>query len=590
MPRRSRRDPAALCVRQRVRTGCKTCRQRKVKCDEARPCCHNCSRRGLACDSGLQLKWQPEFASRGLAFGRQGCWAKRGLSGQGDVPERQQLLGSASPVLPPIHAHHFINTLFCELADSHSSCLDCVAATGMGMLLSSRSTAAGAPPDLVPPRTYTPSSYPTLLGVDAALLDYYLVRLCPLTTPSHRHPSPFASLVVPVLHETGHGDVLRAAMALAARHCSMAADSDSPTAAAWGKTALELHADVMGALRRRLAALAAVSSSSTNAAPWDAQILVLMMFLCLYEIVDKCDHRWVIHLRASQDVVRRSRNVVASRESGSRSTTLALLAGFAERFFAFQDVISRAACENASVFGADYWEQVAMAEASETDVLAMDVWMGCSAGLVRVLCRITDLSRLRAREAVTPAYFAAEAAALEDELDRLDELDELHRLQEDDDDGRDGQDPLLQAAELKRLAVRLYLYCVLHDAAPATPAVARLVRTVLEGTARLVVAGCTAGLSFPLFVAAVELDAQDAAVFRSPGTDRYTLSGRRLVLETLVAMAHSSLANLARTQAVIEKVWRMRDLALDGDEAGPVGQANDWAIFVGPYSANISLA
>ncbi|KAK0185324.1 hypothetical protein F5146DRAFT_202851 [Armillaria mellea] len=34
---------------QKSRTGCKTCKQRKVKCDESLPLCNNCTKRGIEC-------------------------------------------------------------------------------------------------------------------------------------------------------------------------------------------------------------------------------------------------------------------------------------------------------------------------------------------------------------------------------------------------------------------------------------------------------------------------------------------------------------------------------------------------------------
>ncbi|KAL4934012.1 Zn(II)2Cys6 transcription factor domain-containing protein [Aspergillus undulatus] len=35
--------------RLRVNTGCRTCRTRKVKCDEAKPTCRNCTKRNRVC-------------------------------------------------------------------------------------------------------------------------------------------------------------------------------------------------------------------------------------------------------------------------------------------------------------------------------------------------------------------------------------------------------------------------------------------------------------------------------------------------------------------------------------------------------------
>ncbi|KAK1658894.1 fungal-specific transcription factor domain-containing protein [Colletotrichum godetiae] len=52
--------PAAYFGRRRTKTftGCWTCRSRKVKCDETRPCCSPCKTRGLDCQGyGVRLQW-----------------------------------------------------------------------------------------------------------------------------------------------------------------------------------------------------------------------------------------------------------------------------------------------------------------------------------------------------------------------------------------------------------------------------------------------------------------------------------------------------------------------------------------------------
>ena len=42
---------------KRVRTGCLTCRRRRRKCDEKRPVCDNCDKKGLECRYGIQLNF-----------------------------------------------------------------------------------------------------------------------------------------------------------------------------------------------------------------------------------------------------------------------------------------------------------------------------------------------------------------------------------------------------------------------------------------------------------------------------------------------------------------------------------------------------
>ncbi|CAI7590836.1 unnamed protein product [Penicillium glandicola] len=55
MPRKP--TPAA---KQRVRTGCMTCRKRRRKCDEQKPSCANCEVKGLACKYSSDLAFVPQ--------------------------------------------------------------------------------------------------------------------------------------------------------------------------------------------------------------------------------------------------------------------------------------------------------------------------------------------------------------------------------------------------------------------------------------------------------------------------------------------------------------------------------------------------
>ncbi|KAK9852789.1 uncharacterized protein MYU51_008035 [Penicillium brevicompactum] len=50
MPQSSRAAGSRRKWHSKSRTGCQTCRSRKIKCDERRPSCLNCTRKGLRCD------------------------------------------------------------------------------------------------------------------------------------------------------------------------------------------------------------------------------------------------------------------------------------------------------------------------------------------------------------------------------------------------------------------------------------------------------------------------------------------------------------------------------------------------------------
>ena len=42
---------------RRVRTGCLTCRERHLKCDEGLPDCHNCRKSNRECKRGVRLNF-----------------------------------------------------------------------------------------------------------------------------------------------------------------------------------------------------------------------------------------------------------------------------------------------------------------------------------------------------------------------------------------------------------------------------------------------------------------------------------------------------------------------------------------------------
>ncbi|KAK9769611.1 putative Major facilitator superfamily domain-containing protein [Seiridium cardinale] len=534
MPGRKRADRAAP-IHRRARTGCKSCRTRKVKCDETKPMCRNCSSRGLACDSGLQLKWHEEFETRGIAFGRQGVWTKDSARrSPPKSPSRTVSTPSQWLSLPEIGPHHFLHTTlldygphstgppYSDLVVEPEGCTISVSA-----LQPSSPAAAQGSVILRQPSPVLPS-----IEFDSSLVEYYLRKLCPLTTSSRTTPSPFAKLILPLFTAPGQDDVLQSLMAFSARHRSIA----DPR---WSHTAMSLKGCVLSSLQRRLA-----TSDAAGLSVMFPQVLVTMMFLCLYEIVDKCDHRWVIHLRASQDIIRRSRALgVTQSESHTDS-----LAAFAERFFAFQDAVSRTACGDAPLFGVEYWDNLA-------DKRQVDSWMGCSPELAGILCDITELGRAKAGGGIPTSDFFERADTLERRIHSLESTTQIPN---------DGE--LMSAAELKRLSASLYLHCVLYDANPATPIVSHLVQQILERIFRMLRAGHARALAFPVFVSAVELNPTDEVLVCDTTTGK-SIHGRRLILETLDAMSTDSLSNVTRTRAVIQKVWRLRDMHVDEEAA-----------------------
>ena len=494
-------------------------------------------------------------------------WSKHGRPKSDAV--RSETTGTSWLPLPTVESCHFINDSS-EPFDGNETAI---------VLRGSRDVTRSSP--LSPfenhkhhsdrrARQYaTPSPPPGLASLPSLrdprhghLISYYCERLCPLTVTSHQRTSPFYSLIMPFC-TSASSVVSDALLALSARHLSR-------TDSTWAITAVKLESKVLRDLRHRLA----IAKPSEI---WrDHELPVVMMLMCLYEILNRCDQRWVVHLKGARDLIR-ARRAVSGRDP-SQQDSINELTRFAERFFAFQDVIGRTACGETPIFGSDYWD------ASDQ---VIDAWLGCSPALVSIVCSVTELSRSKKRDynSITSNDFAVQAATLESELSSLQQVVSAG-----------GNDELLmRSAEIKRMASRVYLHCALYGANPCAQIIKDSVRQVLRQASRFLDEDIAAGMVWPLFVAAVELDPLDDELW-SDETTGLPVYGRSLVLRMLEHMGTTSIANVTRTREVICKIWNARDMAMAGEEP-PTSSSppetlldDDWDRFVAPVSSNISLA
>lgn len=554
MPRRKAADRTGP-VKTRSRSGCRECRASRVRCDTKKPVCTRCWEKGLPCSTNLVLKWESEFVSRGMAFGRAGVWSKTGDANSSALESPSDDMRNWVSV-PTIRPWGFINSGVATF--EHPEQVDVVlnelhalvpVAGHNASNWSAGAFAAVLNPSLGP----SLSLFPELshLG-NGELFDYYLQQVCPRTTASSTVSSPFASIILP-FSSSASPTLFKAIQALGACHRSRADPS-------YGALGLRLKSETLRDLRRRLS-----NEGSLNCAG-DPEVLVIMMMLCLYEIVDKCDQHWTIHLKGAKDLIRLRRQHTAALPESSNAPDPAT--AFAEHFFAFQDVMGRTACAKEVLFGSDYWK---------ADDKNIDLWMGCSPELVNILSTITDMSRARRQldSNEARATFSMRAASLENQLE--------HLVQE----VGDGDDEILaSAAEAKRLAAVLYLHCGVHGACPTTPLVVDYVRQILRLVSDLLDRESVPSMTWPVFVAAVELDPSRDELWSDPLAE--PVSGRATVLRALAAMSESTIANIARTRAVITQVWQARDQDLV--KGSVQGEFNDWEKYVVPVSDAMSLA
>lgn len=529
--------------------------------------CRQCQGKGYDdCQRTITLKWETEYV--GKAFGRAGVYKKDATKSESLSPYTKIAEELPWQGVPHISPYSFVNVTARNIEEltSRSTDLGNEVFPVSGHQRDDTSSTASLSPWLAGRQLWRPAlSIPATLAqvphlknpIHSDLLAYYVEHLCPLTVPSSVAKSPFASLLLP-FSVTSSPAVLDSLLALSACHRSRTDQNFKPTA-------LQLSDKVLRRLRFRL------NTEDPHAVALDPETLVIMMVLCQYEIMNECDKRWVVHLKGARDLIRVRRQALTLNQHTSSATDIV---AFAEKFFAYQDVIGRTACGEQPNFGSDFW-------AAQRD--EADSWLGCSPALVGVIHSITELSwerRANPDAGMDPA-FQLRANLLTTRLASLEQ-----RVYDEDD-------YLLQtSAELKRIAAELYLHCAIDGASPAVPIVRNHIQQMLRLVSVLLEHSVTAGLSWPVFVAAVELDPMEDLKWASDphchtSTPAYA---RPFILFALNKMSVST-ANITRTRAVIEKVWQTREFGEFSGLQRPMGSSsqNDWEQYVAPFCGNMSL-
>ena len=585
MPRK--RDPSKQ-TSQRSHHGCQRCRLHKIRCDEVKPRCGHCSSRGHSdCTYSLVLKWEADYKHVGRAFGRVGVWSKHDLSSNVGQHANSPAFPAAELTLRrrpvPIHSSAFVNLYLRDFQnvdeDENENCKSIASSyrtlTFDGMGATSQVDALGQWPMT---RSLTDPLANNLQLVDPHLLSYYLHRVCALTVPlaNYATESPFSALLFPFSLSCSSTAIVEALLGLAASHWSRFDKT-------YRRVAQAYYRKTLGSLRTLLATKTAAESAV------DPEILALMMLLCQHELIKDGESRWVVHLRGARDLISFRRQQQQQLPNDAKALTRQRphpweqITVFAERFFAFYDVMGRTACGEEPMFGNDFWS---------TQEDQVDPWMGCSPRLVSIISTITELSWKHHRQ-IQSRDERQELAKQRDKLQIS-----LQQLSFDSFVSSDSMeaDTMRRCVLLKRLTVDLYLHSALADTTPLTPVIKTTVHRILRLIFDLQQLGIRAGLTWPLFMAACQLDpAEDMElewVADEAGCNDIPQFARPFILHALDQLS-DSLANVSRTREVIEKVWRSREVA---SLMSPSAQAaeekvafNDWARFVAPLCHNVSV-
>jgi hypothetical protein len=442
------------------------------------------------------------------------------------------------------------------------------------------------------------STFQSHAKVDATLLSYYVDRLCPASAAGSEHDSPFANLIIPLAYNATTPALLDSLMCLAASHRSRF-DLD------YHRTAARYAASALHHLQHVIKQTCFRNDDSTY-----AEILATVLLLCQAEISRSCNNTWVVHLKGARELVRQQRTQQGLR-SWSRHSSLQLteapqystspLLVFAERYFAFHDVLGRTACGEEPIFGTDFWSR-----SNNGDDRVIDPWLGCSPRLMHITSIITEMSWQNQAGTCPESILCPPLSGYRGLEDLVEDLANLQQIPSNTRsifhlDESSPDEPLASSvaalAEAKRLAVEAYLHSALCGAGPTTPEVMMRVTQIL----RLVYVATTSGIStsaarltWPIFVAAVlldpfsELEWVDDAAGILEGLPRFA---RPCVLYYL-EQQRGGLGNIDRVRLVIEQVWKAREKGGDAmhEPCRSNGPGSDWGRFVAPYCHFVSLA
>ncbi|KAH8689185.1 fungal-specific transcription factor domain-containing protein [Talaromyces proteolyticus] len=331
----------------RSRSGCRTCRSRKIKCDEQRPVCRHCLKSNVECVYGLRLVWHEESLSKGMCHGRLGVWSKKGPLGRSNQQQRLQKLELRSEC----RVFDRANVRSTEEKDKRSVTFLNTTEHDVRVYLEYEGFVES-------PVAHTPSSSlrnaPHALDYDSALLSYYEAVVCSSCTllddASH---NPYRHLILPMaLQSEG---LYHATLAVSAQILGLAEPKYRFAALNHGHQALKC---LIVTLKRGKWSNAEID-----------EILGLALMLCWFEITDGCRPSWVMHLNGIHALIIRYPQLFKRSTSG--------LYRFFNRYFSFHVVLARTAFR------------------VEDDLSlpnAIDSYMGFSNSLLLLINEIADLA------------------------------------------------------------------------------------------------------------------------------------------------------------------------------------------------------
>ncbi|QGI68346.1 uncharacterized protein FFB20_05500 [Fusarium fujikuroi] len=463
---------------------------RKIGCDRATPSCNNCIRTQRKClGYGLQLLWPDRHDGRRR---------KR------DPAEHRP---PATPSGSVYYGKYFLNTSMSDIDIAFTN-------SGGHMLV-----------DLFrqrPRRSLT--LHGPLLDRAGMLLGYYQNIISPMISTTQAQ-NGFCSTLLPMALSSQDNSalaLLNAMIAVAMIHYS--------------NSIADAMSFKLKAVRNLSISLA--SSTRSKCASTNQVQLAAVMMLCVYDVFDREEHNWHIHLNGAKEIIRRQ----CTDTPGSSSD-------FLLTWWLYHDVLA--------AFNYPSWrlnESPGSVSTSALCAFSGDKFLivgslGCSVEVLEIIDEINMMRLHSAQDCLSTSTLQRCDLAM-----KLYNLRQLVAPIECSDSLRSHR--ILAIAELYRLAALLYLQRV-HSIAEddfTRPAYVQQALGILKSLD-------VATSPWPVFIIACEVDEQD----------------RVSILHTLDRMdSVRSIGNIKVLRDIIKGIWKQQDLR----SIGKAGQRVDWLQFV----------
>ncbi|KAI1459738.1 fungal-specific transcription factor domain-containing protein [Annulohypoxylon moriforme] len=431
----------------RTRTGCRKCRERRVKCPEERPVCRHCERLGFTCRYEIKLSWQdvvlPEYHDNVL-------------------PRLPQDL------MVSIQSWMFLNTIQADYNSDNPQ-------------INPKDQQDCPPTEHIEYQIDGPTPYryisPFRLGEAEGYLWSYFNEY--MTTQIVIDPgfNPYRDIVLKMAAFSKEGPLFQCVLAASANQLQSIGRNEY-------KQAMWLHrAKALRLLRTELSHVASGEACGGVGGTSKDQIIASTIMLTFFEISKDCSSSWTVHADFA-------RTFLASRlkDLGTLTADQEALLYFAVTYFVSHDIL--AATGGTLMEAAEMVTEMCKAVDKST-ILALT---GCPRDLLILISEINQISSVMGQSGQKQL-----SPAIQQRRDKVERL--LHQLHQNvPEEFASLKSEFSVIAEVKRLAAILYLYSRIDNASPYEPKMIRVTSQILSLIPKISLRTHT-GL-WPLFIVA----------------------------------------------------------------------------------------